>query len=287
MALTKGVVNELQKFFNSATKQVKLNSKLGKFLSDYQDLGKINQTSKLLSFDVSQKKNLRAELEQTYGQTLLTVNFNELTYLQSANVSKQEKLAGVKPNDNYVLVKVLSENALSINGHKQIPSNLAMRVSIDDIGVSAIKHLVVIENLTAFDHIDKAILPPQLMSAVFIYRGHEKYNAKGCLNLLNKLPQACQIIAFTDFDPKGLEIALTIAKVSACLLPELSRELIATSHEPDYEKQYSSMVYLNKVNNKHLREYIKSIESKRLSIKQEHILVTHSPLSLVKIEPNK
>ena len=38
MELTKGLVSELQKFFNSVVKEVKLKTKLGTFLSDYQDL---------------------------------------------------------------------------------------------------------------------------------------------------------------------------------------------------------------------------------------------------------
>lgn len=280
MELTKGLVSELQKFFNSVVKEVKLKTKLGTFLSDYQDLGALNPQGTILSFDVVQKKQLKNIIENTYSKQLFSTDLSQSSYLDVAKISNQEKLAGVKPSDNYVLFKLLADQAISSKQHKVLPSNIGMRILIDDIDLLSVKNVVVIENLTAFDHIHLANLPQQLMSALFVYRGHQKSNSKGCIRLLQKLPKTCQIIAFTDFDPAGLKIALTLPNVNACLLPEINQELNSTSHQEDFDKQHASMVFLQNQSSPNLQKFIRAIEVNRMSIKQEHMLVTKTPLFL-------
>ncbi|MDG2391984.1 MAG: hypothetical protein P8M49_00630, partial [Thalassotalea sp.] len=219
-------------------------------------------------------------IENTYSKQLFSTDLSQSSYLDVAKISNQEKLAGVKPSDNYVLFKLLADQAISSKPHKVLPSNIGMRILIDDIDLLSVKNVVVIENLTAFDHIHLANLPQQLMSALFVYRGHEEHNSKGCIRLLQKLPKTCQIIAFTDFDPAGLKIALTLPNVNACLLPEINQELNSTSHQEDFDKQHASMVFLQNQSSPNLQKFIRAIEVNRLSIKQEHMLVTKTPLFL-------
>lgn len=280
MALTPSLIKSLQSFFFSAKKDIKLTTKLGVFLQDFQDLGNINHSAKVLSFDTVQKKDLKNALESIYGEQILLHDFSNSSYLQAAKISNQEKLAGVKPSDNYVLFKLLADQAISSKQHRVLPSNIGMRILIDDIDLLSVKNVVVIENLTAFDHIHLANLPQQLMSALFVYRGHEEHNTKGLIRLLKKLPKTCQIIAFTDFDPAGLKIALTLPNVNACLLPEINQELNSTSHQEDFDKQHASMVFLQNQSSPNLQKFIRAIEVNRLSIKQEHMLVTKTPLFL-------
>lgn len=280
MALTPSLIKSLQSFFFSAKKDIKLTTKLGVFLQDFQDLGNINHSAKVLSFDTVQKKDLKNALESIYGEQILLHDFSNSSYLQAAKISNQEKLAGVKPSDNYVLLKLLADQEVSSKQHKVLPSNIGLRILIDDIDLLSVKNVVVIENLTAFDHIHLANLPQQLMSALFIYRGHEESNSKGLIRLLKKLPKTCQIIAFTDFDPAGLKIALTLPNVNACLLPEINQELNSTSHQEDFDKQHASMVFLQNQPSPNLQKFIRAIEVNRLSIKQEHMLVTKTPLFL-------
>jgi DNA topoisomerase VI subunit A len=93
--------------------------------------------------------------------------------------------------------------------------------------------------------------------------------------MADKLP----IIAFTDLDPAGLQIAHTLIGVTHSVVPQLAltapAELLAIAQinsTDDFDKQAKQMKYLQNAELKHWQKLAVWLNQHRISIKQQHLL---------------
>ncbi len=286
MPLKQNIIKQLKSFFNSSNYNIKANSALGKWLTaHYQDLASFNSTTNTLHFSVQQKKHFRDEFCRDFNERLLSEPLNNLDRLQVSQLSNNEKLAGQNPNDFYVLIKQLQQPIPCLSGPVTLPAGTSLRVPIKLLNFDEITQIIIVENQIVFDQIEKANLPARLSTCLVIYRGHDAL-ATGCRNLLTALAKHIDVIAFTDYDPKGLEITATLPGVSAHLVPELTAELRAKSYLADFIKQHDSLSYLEKNGSATIQTHRDIIESGKLSIKQEHMLEQATPLICEPIAAN-
>lgn len=277
------VIKSLRKFCRSTERNIKLTSRLGQFLYEYQDIGVVSESASIICFSASQKHELEQQLRKNIGAWIFEEdNLEKMDRLAIARLYSNEKLARVKPNDNYVLIKSNSAIAL-LNGNTiAMPAEVSLRLPIELIDLSAIKQVVCIENQVAFDQIHQANLPKLTQNALFIYRGHDSLS-KGCKTFLSQLPNDCEVIAFCDYDPKGVEISLQFPNIDTLTFPTLTDDLLDKNHIDDFNKQHASFVYLS--NNVHgqIQAYIDTMKIQKLSLKQEHMIALNTPLVFVNV----
>jgi len=96
------------------------------------------------------------------------------------------------------------------------------------------------------------------------------------------------IIAFTDLDPAGLQIAHTLMGVTHCLVPQLAltaaAELLGIGQinsTYDFDKQAKQTKYLQHADLKRWQELAFWLTQHSISIKQQHLLAHGLELVLV------
>ncbi len=292
MKLSALIIKSVNNLLSSNQGKVKLDSSLGRFLLDYQDLARVDEISGHMFFNASQKHQLQTQLYQDHGKAIWGVDVTNKSRLDVAKIHANEKLAGVGPDAQFVLIKSRSGNLselLSSGMQTVLPLGTSLRCSLSELLIKNIECLIVVENLAAFDAIHTAMLPEQLNSALFVYRGHDRL-AKGCQSLLNLVHEQSPntpLIAFCDYDPDGLKIALTLPHVSQFIYPELnSQQGGELNTVEDYLHQSSAMHYLQKHHNQPgcvIASHISKLRADKLSIKQEHMLAHKLPLMLSEV----
>ena len=286
--LTKIIHNSIKKLFRSTAREFKLNSQFGAWLAEhYPDILTVNNVTNTIGMDIIAKRRLYTELCKDFDEALLNCEPNDLDRLQMSNLHSNEKLAGINPNDHFVLLKTINTPLTCIDSDLNLINGFAVRAPIALINKLLIKQLVVVENQIVFDNIHKAKLPIELQQAVFIYRGHD-HLATGCYQLLRQLSTLnakgeVSIIAFCDFDPAGLQIALTLPNCDKLIVPNLNEELLAKNSVNDFLQQNSNMEFLNNTQNNAIAEIFDNIKNNKLSIKQEHMLAQYNELKLLSI----
>jgi len=138
-------------------------------------------------------------------------------------------------------------------------------------------------------------LPAICRTALWIYRGDHKTGAKinACHDLLNRFGADSDVIVFSDMDPKGLEIALTIPYADYWLGPEPSAwDSCFKSKQASrsgYDQQGVAMAYLLKECDKgflavSFKELVSRMKKERSSYRQEHCFAHDVQLSLFPIK---
>ena len=213
------------------------------------------QNDKLL-FTAQDKFQLRSKLKSEFGLDPFFTTQLPDDRLDIAKLHHNEKIARLPPSHDHILINspngILQLNKQQIELQaEQLPSAGMMCLSS---GIAQIDHesIVVVENLPIMQLCNTFILPPLCQKALWIYRGDHKNGAKvnACHDLLNRFGQDRDVIVFSDMDPKGLEIALTIPNANYWLGPETeiwidclrSRQ---ASHS-GYDIQSKAMQYLLK-----------------------------------------
>ena len=137
------------------------------------------------------------------------------------------------------------------------------------------------ENLQAFDFIQSVVLPESLVNSVVVYRGHN-ISSKAVIDFLKATPQNTHIIAFCDYDPKGLEIALTTTKVSHILLPELEQAFNgAEGTRNRFDKQHAAIThFFNQPVPKILKLHWEKLMDQKQCVSQELILAHSKQLEV-------
>ncbi|MEW6998696.1 hypothetical protein AADZ86_13495 [Colwelliaceae bacterium BS250] len=288
ITLNKFLLKNIKALFHSTKREFKLESQFGSWLVDhYQDILTINKANNTIGMDIVAKRRLYVELCKDFDEVLLNCEPEDLDRLQMSNLYSNEKLAGINPNDYFVLLKTINTPLTCIDSHLNLVNGFAVRAPIEQIDNHLIKQLVVVENQIVFDNIHKAKLPIELQQAVFIYRGHD-HLATGCYQLLRQLSTLnakgeVSIIAFCDFDPAGLQIALTLPNCNKLIVPNLNEELLAKNSVNDFLQQHSNMEFLNNTQNNAIAEIFDNIKNNKLSIKQEHMLAQDNELKLLSL----
>ena len=288
-SLTRQQLLRLEGVYKNRPDKVKLTSNW-RAIYRQLEVGSLNPSETHLCFITADFERLRQGVLALMGLDLIALDFN-VDRLTMASHTHNEKLASIRPEDEYVLVKLLCclPNPLPIS-----PSS-ALRMRVDevfqwsvDLNISTI---MVVENLDVFDAIAKANLPLSLQRILVVYRGSGQHSPVALKTLLQHLADKLPVAAFCDFDPAGLQIALTLPGVTHLLLPSMeSQALMSTrsdrlnvSAADDFDKQAAQRQFLEEVELGELTAYWIWMKNSRLSIKQQHLLTHDVELVLVAV----
>ena len=245
------------------------------------EVGDVDESSRALRFSAEQLHQLNQMSTVYFGSELLKDSF-EGTRAEVAKHSRYEKLATISPDEQFVLLKPqLFYANLPLECSLRIP--LAKVIQLLESQTTPITHLVIVENLDAFDCWHHFSVDESLNNVLVVYRGHNGL-AKGLSALLEQLPERITVVAFVDVDPAGIQIALTTPRVTQLLAPSieaLSSLVVTASSTEDYTAQYKQLKYISQQSNdwQAMQQFIIEYQ---VSIKQQHLLahklglITHS-----------
>ncbi|WP_283627785.1 DUF7281 domain-containing protein [Shewanella baltica] len=276
----------LEKAFIKRSPKVKLTAN---WRAIYRELevGELDESEKHLCFSPRDFDLLRQGVLALMGLDLRDLDFNVDRMAMSAK-SHNEKLAKIRPEAEYVLLKFLGFQsppvAISALSSLRIPLDEAQK-HCRELHVAAI---LVVENLDVFDVIHQARLPEDLTNLMVIYRGSGHHSPIGVRHFLQAMAGELPIIAFTDLDPAGLQIAHTLMGVTHYLVPQLAltaaAELLGIGQinsTYDFDKQAKQTKYLQHADLKRWQELAFWLTQHSISIKQQHLLAHGLELVLV------
>lgn len=251
------------------------------------EVGELDGAEKYLCFAPRDFELLRQGVLAKEGVDLQALDFNLDRIAMSAQ-SQNEKLASIRPEAEYVLLKYLGFGSSPIG----ISTRTSLRIPLDEaqkhcheLNVAAI---LVVENLDVFDVIHQAHLPDDFTNVMVIYRGSGHHSPIGVRQFLQAMAGKMPIIAFTDLDPAGLQIAHTLTGMTHCIVPQLAlfapNELLAISQinsADDFAKQAPQAKYLQSTNLKNWQQLSLWLIQQRISIKQQHLLAHRLELVLL------
>ena len=235
------------------------------------EVGDVDESSRALRFSAEQLHQLNQMSTVYFGSELLKDSF-EGTRAEVAKHSRYEKLAAIAPDEQYVLLKPQPFYMnLPLEYSLRIP--LANVIQLLESQTATITHLVIVENLDAFDCWHQFSVDESFNNALVVYRGHNGL-AKGLSVLLEQLPERVTVVAFVDIDPAGIQIALTTPRVTQLLAPSieaLSSLVVTANSTEDYIAQNKQLKYISQQSSdwQPLQQFI---IKHRVSIKQQHLL---------------
>lgn len=271
----------LRKYLLSDIRVKQLNRRLISFL-EQNFAGDVSINGVRVSASEQQKLILKSKIVADFGMHFLQPIGIEDDRIATAKVHNNEKDARVAPEQNYLNL-VIQSGVLSAAGlTTSLPKGMSLRANIERLDLQMTESIIVVENLQAFDYWHLTALPSDLSRALAVYRGHDK-TAKAVLKLLKKCAGRTNVIAFMDFDPKGLNMALTLPEVTHLLLPDLTKLDPSMSQVNVFIKQSN---YLNQLkNNPNWSRYlfVQTLVQRKLAIAQETMLARDIPLTLFKL----
>ncbi|WP_434928159.1 DUF7281 domain-containing protein [Shewanella sp. HL-SH2] len=304
--LTKTQFNAIQTVVINRSPRTKLTSNWQKIFDQFA-IGEPDGAGKHLYFSGKDYDLLREMAQLDTGFDVQNVSFNQPRNTLAAQ-GKKEKYANIRPDANYVLVK------LPPQCYPPFAAQYSLRMTVEQVEAVCLQfnllHLIVVENLDSFDEFKhfqfEQSLGSVIQQAVIIYRGSGAHSPAGCKRLLHVIAQnevlqpIMQISAFTDLDPAGLQIAQllqgcryliapTLVNESAPLLPQqaqlFQQSPLSSLNDPDdFDKQWRQQKYLDKVTLHNWRKLVDWLQQHRISIKQQHMLAHQLELTLIPIQ---
>ncbi|WP_340120950.1 DUF7281 domain-containing protein [Methylobacter svalbardensis] len=256
------------------------------------------QNNKLI-FTALDKTALRRKIIQEFNLDPFNTDQLPASRIEVAKHHNNEKLAKNPVSYDHILLncpnKTLKLNNQAIQLQTESIPNAGMMCLSS--GITRIDHdaIVVVENLAIMQLCSAFTLPAPCQNALWIYRGDHKTGAKidACHDLLKRFGNNKAVIVFSDMDPKGLEIALTIPYASYWLGPEPStwNNCFNSNYasRSGYDKQGDTMVSLLKRCDtgflaEPFRDLILRMKNERSSYRQEHSYAHNVRLSLFPIK---
>lgn len=272
-------------------------SDIGCFVIDHYQAGRVKNNR--LIFTAQDKTALRQQMIQEFGFDPFDTDKLPDTRLEVAKYHPNEKLAKNPVSHDHVLLncpnQILRLNHQAIQLQTEFIPNAGMMCLSS--GITQIDHdaIVVVENLALMQLCCAFELPSLCQDALWLYRGDHKTGARidACHELLNRFSIDKDVIVFSDMDPKGLEIALTISHADYWLGPEPSTWddcfKSKQASRSGYDKQGMAMAFLlNKRDAGFLSEPFSELVSRmgneRSSYRQEHSYAHDVRLSLFPIK---
>ncbi|RYV00652.1 hypothetical protein SOPP22_17760 [Shewanella sp. OPT22] len=247
------------------------------------EIGEVCANGKKLQLTKSDLKEVQNTIVDLYKVNVLDFDFDTDRVAVSAS-GADDKRAKSKPNQDYVLFKVLNDASIA-----EISSPLtSIRATANDvnrfINDNNIHNALVVENLDIFDRINEFDLPMNADKIIVFYRGDAQIAPSGLKQLLLSLTEKVQCTIFTDYDPAGIQICLTTPKIHSIILPQFdsTKFNIRLSQAEDYDKQSKQKAYVDKQCPIALSQDWDFIKKNRLSLKQQAMLSNKLPL--VRIE---
>ncbi|TAK63369.1 MAG: hypothetical protein EPO18_07110 [Methylobacter sp.] len=251
-----------------------------------------------LFFNAQDKLNLRQRVMDELGLDPFIVEQLPNDRLEMAQYHANEKLAA-KPAGNDQLLLNSADGIVRVN-NEQIqlyPESIKTAGLLClNSSINTVEHrtIVVVENLDIMPLCHAWQLPVADRQALWVYRGDHKSGAKAeaCRDFLQRFGKDKTVVVFSDMDPKGLEIALTLPFAKFWLGPS------ANSWQPLLNSQYASCIgfdvqseaagYLLRLLDSNLlsepfKNLISVIRDQRSSFRQQHIYSHNVPLELIPI----
>jgi len=257
--------------------------------------GYVSNSRLILRFE--DKRRLRQRVKDEMGLDPFTEELPD-GRLEMAQYHANEKLAA-KPAGNDQLLLNSADGIVRVNGAQiqlhpesiKTAGLLCLNASIQTVEHQII---VVVENLTIMPLCHTWQLSLADPHALWLYRGDHKSGAKAeaCCDFLQRFGAGKTVIVFSDMDPKGLEIALTMPHARYWLGPESSAWddcfNSAYASRSGYDKQSDAMAFLMKTHDEGLltepfSELVSRIRKERSSFRQEHCYAHNVGLSLFPI----
>ncbi|MBF6650054.1 hypothetical protein [Methylobacter sp. BlB1] len=247
-----------------------------------------------LVFTAQDKAALRSLVKAELGIDPFYVNDLPDRRTDTARLHPNEKLARKPASHDHVLLNCPA-GKLQLNGRHfdlQAPFIASAGLTALASGITEIGHasLVVVENLEIMSRCAEFIMPAPLHEALWIYRGDSATGARvdACHDLLRRRAAGKTVIAFSDMDPKGLEIALTMPAASHWLGPDKTMWTSCLKSKyasrNGFDVQGEAMAYLLSTDktglSAELAALIAALCSERSSFRQEHMLAHAVPLAL-------
>jgi len=272
-------------------------SEIGCIVIERYQSGRV-QNNRLI-FTAQDQSALRQQIKQEFGFDPFDTNQLPDTRLEVAKHHPNEKLAKNPVSHDHILLncpnKILRLNNQIIQLQTEFIPNAGMMCLSS--GITRIDHdaIVVVENLAIMPLCSAFELPSLCQDALWIYRGDHKTGAKidACHDLLNRFGVNKDVIVFSDMDPKGLEIALTIPHADYWLGPEPSiwGDCFKSKHasRSGYDKQGVAMTFLLRECDKgfwaeSFKNLVLQMRNERSSYRQEHSYAHDVRLSLFPIK---
>jgi len=251
-----------------------------------------------LVFTAQDKLELRRRVREETGFDPLRESLPD-DRLEIAKFHANEKLAGKPVSDDYLLLN--SPDGFVCINDKQItlhPESIpAAGLFCLNSGIESVDHdaLVVVENLAIMSLCASFELPPMARRALWAYRGDPKTGSKTnvCHDFVDRFGANKTVVVFSDMDPKGLEIALTMPHANYWLgpVPEswqtwLKKQEVGNSD--GYYLQARSMTYLKRLSgagalSEPMSALIECLQNERSSCRQEHMYSHKIELGLLPI----
>lgn len=193
----------IQRLLQSNAQKVKA-SLVWKEINEVEGIGEVS--GEYICFTHSELGTLRKLIENIEGVDLREQQL-EGTRTEVAGFAKNEKLSNEAPFASCLLLATRSSDGVPLKpGSCECPSKGFLGVSLEDIDLSEVKQLVLIENGQAFRDWHLYQFPEILSNALFVYRGHGS-NAQLVKQLFQSLSDDSLKVGFFDFDPAGIDMA--------------------------------------------------------------------------------
>ncbi len=251
-----------------------------------------------LVFTAQDKLELRRRVAEETGFDPLRERLPD-DRLTVAKHHANEKLAGKPVSEDYLLLNS-PDGELCINDGRitlQPASIMAAGVFCPSSGIVTVEHdaVVVVENLAIMSLCASFELPSIARRALWVYRGDPKTGSKTnvCRDFVKRFGADKTVIVFSDMDPKGLEIALTMLHASHWLGPvpgywQTCLQKRGLGNRDGYYLQARSMAYLKRLSrdgalSKPMSALIECLQNERSSCRQEHMYSHKIELGLLPI----
>jgi hypothetical protein len=252
-----------------------------------------------LMFSAEDKRRLRRHLLDEIGlDPFLTEHLPE-SRLEMAQYHANEKLANRPASEDRLLLNsadgVLRLNGNEINLHPESLSSAGLMCLSSSIRSIEHQIIVVVENLAIMPLCHTWQISCIDRQALWIYRGDHKTGAqtKACRDFIERFGLNKTVIVFSDMDPKGLEIAVTLPFAKFWLGPSQSawRQVLSSKYasQAGYDTQSQAIGYLLGLPDSNslsapFRHLISVLCDTRSSFRQEHAYSHGVPLELIPIE---
>jgi len=252
-----------------------------------------------LIFSVEDKRRLRQRVMDELGLDPFIVEQLPDGRLEMAKYHANEKLAANPASDDQLLLNsadgIVRVNGAQIQLHPESIKTAGLLCLNASINTVEHETIVVVENLDIMPLCHTWQLPLSGRQALWVYRGDHKSGAKAkaCCDFLQRFGAGKTVIVFSDMDPKGLEIALTIPHAQYWLGPELSAWDgcfgSGSANCSGYDVQSGAMAFLVKTRDEGLlaeafSELVLRIRNERSSYRQQHVYAHNVNLSLFPIK---
>ncbi len=208
---------------------------------------------------------------------------------QSAQTQRNEKTHSYAVTRDFILLNSL--RPLQLN-KQQLPvsllTSLGVYLKADQIISVEHQQIVLVENLAIMANLQALNIPESLKQALWLYRGDrkEQQQTSTAYQFFRRFKNSHQLICFSDFDPAGIQIALTSeAHYWLTATDDNVINLELQGDEQEWFKQQSAIKYLD---NKTLlpekcQTAFAEMSRSRKTLKQEHMLVHNIKLGLYKL----